>query len=444
MIKLDNLTFTFQGAESPVINRATLSVEKGEICLVTGQTGSGKSTFLKMLNGLVPHFSNGRLSGSLAVDSIDLTGSKPHDFAHLVGYVNQQPGSAFVSNMVEDELAFGLEQLGIERARMKALINQIATQLEIEDLLARNLSSLSGGEQQKVAIAAALVAGQKILLLDEPTSALDDDSAQLISRLLSDLASQHGVAILIAEHRHERLLTIAHSQIAIDKNGLVVKTKLTEASRRDLANNAIEFSRPAVAKNPRVFHKAQISIEHDGVNLLRNASINLSEGQITGLVGPNGCGKSSLLWSLASDHPGLNSVALVPQVATDLLIMSTLRDEFSDSDAFAGVESGTTGKIFESLAGRIDPSIHPRDLSSGQQVALALAIQLAKSVDLVLLDEPTSGLDHHAKQQLANQLAKLRDEAKMILIASHDIHFVEQVANRVLTIASGQIIEVSR
>jgi energy-coupling factor transport system ATP-binding protein len=177
-------------------------------------------------------------------------------------------------------------------------------------------------------------------------------------------------------------------------------------------------------------------------------------------MGKNGSGKSSALWAIQGGgkrtsgsvqtqfgDPGLLPAAerlcvltLVPQKAADLLFLNSLADELSESDKFAHLSDSGTSRIFESLTGRLDPKIHPRDLSAGQQLALVLALQLVKGAGILLLDEPTRGLDYAAKRSLAKQLRSLRKEGKAVLVASHDVEFIALVADRVLNLESGTLV----
>jgi energy-coupling factor transporter ATP-binding protein EcfA2 len=451
LIYADQLSFTFKNSDAPTVLRATFHIKPGEICLVAGKTGSGKSTLLKMLNGLLPHFGTGRIEGRLLIDSELMTGKKPHDFTHLIGYVNQQPENSFVARIVEDELAFTLEQLGVERAQMHRKIQRVAETLRITELLGSEVKTLSGGEQQKVAIAAALVAGQRLLLLDEPTSALDDDSAMATLSLLKDLAKVEGLTILIAEHRLERVAPIADSLLTVFRGGSIkhepMSSELLSKIRHDSTYRPIEKLGAEAKSNSQqigaiVLNQTDLLVQFDSKVLIKGASVQLREREITAIIGPNGSGKTSLLWALAGKEPSLSKTAMVPQIATDLLFLGTLSQELHESDTFSGEPSGTTGGIFESLVGRIDPRIHPRDLSTGQQLSLVLAMQLTKSAPILLLDEPTRGLDHSAKQQLAMTLSLLRDSGKAILITSHDLAFVKLVADRTLEIKDRDLVEV--
>ncbi|MFN5559047.1 MAG: ABC transporter ATP-binding protein, partial [Rhodoluna sp.] len=227
MLSLRDLTFSFlkpdgtPATESPTLNRVNLDIDQGKFILVCGPTGSGKSTLLKVINGLAPSFTGGAISGEVIIDGKNLTGRAPHEFASLVGFVNQQPEGSFVADRVLDEIVYGAEQLGVDEATISKNLAEITAILDIEDLLRRNLDSLSGGQQQRVAIAAALIAGQKILLLDEPTSALDQQGAGKVLAVLKKLTQEHGVTVLLAEHRISRVISAVDELLVVNGDGSV-------------------------------------------------------------------------------------------------------------------------------------------------------------------------------------------------------------------------------
>jgi energy-coupling factor transport system ATP-binding protein len=489
MISLKDVIFSYSGTERPALNRVNLTFEAGEFVLVCGATGSGKSTLLRILNGLAPHFTGGQLSGILEIDGVDYTGLLPHDLAALVGFVNQQPESSFVTDTVREELVFGMEQLGFGRDQMGAGINRVANLLGIEKLLDQPLAWLSGGQQQRVAIASALAAGQKILLLDEPTSALDPLAAQEIVGVLEQLAHEHQIIVILVEHRIERVIELVDSVVVVANDGLVTKggneqfenyhlvppviaiaeklswkpitVSVKQAQDSWIANPAIANKRQAVPTEKQV----AITVSGVSVNYKDNAAVSDANfaghfGEVIAIMGENGSGKSSLLWAIQgsgtrssgvvetkygdpaklSTDERLCVMTLVPQKAADLLFLNSLADELSESDKFANENEPATSRIFEALAGRLDPKTHPRDLSSGQQLALVLSLQLIKGAGIVLLDEPTRGLDYSAKRSLVAQIRKLSSEGKCVLVASHDVEFVAQVADRVLEIDKGKIV----
>ena len=492
LIKLSDVTFSYKAGDSANLNRVNLQIDTGEFVLVCGPTGSGKSTLLKVINGLAPHFTGGKFKGSIKLDGTEIAKVLPHELADRIGFVNQQPESAFVADTVIDELAYGLEQLGVAPELMMKRISEISELLGIEHLLHEPLGFLSGGQQQRVAIAAALAAGQKVLLLDEPTSALDPQAAQAIIQTLKKLSTNHGITVLLAEHRIERVVDQVDSVIVVHGDGSVTKGA-AEAQFNDyrMVPPVIELSqklkltplatstasaiaaiagrhidqRPRLPNAPSsnrewALKVKDLSVAYQQSIALKPLNAAFLQGQITAIMGPNGSGKTSLLWAIQGSGPRssgsaltpwgecssmspderLSVMAMVPQKASDLLFLNSLAQELQESDRFAEVAPATTASLFEKLAGRIDPSIHPRDLSSGQQLALVLSIQLVKGARILLLDEPTRGLDYAAKQQLAEQLIALRQMGKCILLASHDVEFVALVADEVMQLSNGEVI----
>ena len=489
MIALKDVSFGYAGTERPALSRVNLEFKPGEFSLVCGATGSGKSTLLRILNGLAPHFTGGYLSGAVVIDGEDVAGSKPHELASKVGFVNQQPEASFVSDTVKQELVYGMEQLGYDREKMADSLKYVLQLLEIEDLLDRPLSWLSGGQQQRVAIASALAAGQKILLLDEPTSALDPQAAAEIVGVLKSLAHEHGITVILVEHRIERVIELVDSVVIVANDGLVTKGGYEQFENYHLVPPVIGLStelswnpvtvsvsaakanwqREAKSWQPLVNENLSetvamevtgLCVSYDEIDAVSEVSFSVRTGEVVALMGKNGSGKSSALWAIQGggkrtagsvkttfgDPKSLSAaerlcvLTLVPQKAADLLFLNSLADELSESDKFAQLTDSATSKIFESLTGRLDPKIHPRDLSAGQQLALVLALQLVKGAGILLLDEPTRGLDYAAKKSLAKQIRGLRKEGKSVLVASHDVEFVALVADRVLLLENGKLI----
>ncbi len=488
MIKISDVSFGYSGTENQVFRRANLQIGSGEFVLVCGPTGSGKSTFLKIFNGLAPHFTAGTLSGTIQIDGQDITGRQPHELAGLVGYVNQQPEGSFVADTVEDEIAYSLEQLGFAPSEMRKRVEHFANLLGVDRILKQNLMSLSGGQQQRVAIASALAAGQKVLVLDEPTSALDPAAADEIVDLLMNLAHQQGITVLLAEHRLERVISKADAVIVVNGDSSVNKflprdafkeyrlvPPIVELSQKlgwqpaaldpqEAGNRSISPSQWAAKTEPSLgetlLSAEGIVVNYGETKAVQGISLQAQAGEVVVVMGENGSGKSSLIWALQgigdmksgqistawgdprsmSDQRRLEVIALVPQKAADLLFLNTLADELAESDRVAGVAETTTATIFAKFAGRVDPKIHPRDMSAGQQLALVLALQLVKDASIVLLDEPTRGLDYAAKHRLAEVIAELQSEGKTLILASHDIEFVALVANRIVVLQDGQIV----
>lgn len=487
MIEFRSVTFGYQHAESPIIRRANFEVAAGEFVLVCGPTGSGKSTLLKLLNGLAPNFTGGELNGSIFVDGLEIVGKKPQELAELVGYVNQQPEGSFVADTVGEELAYGLEQLGMPPETMEARVAEYASLVGIENLIDQPLAALSGGQQQRVAIAAAMAAGQKVLVLDEPTSALDAASAAELVMLLARLTKERGITVLLAEHRLERVLEHIDSVIVVNGDSSVTKsspqqafsdyrllppvvelarklqlnpTPLSIDEARKQIKSPIRFTELETPKPGKTTLRVEgLSVSYGKHLAVENVWIHANAGEVVALMGDNGSGKSSLLWAIqgsglrsggsvwvAGSDPKdeahgdrLELVTLVPQRASDLLFLNTLADELAESDHFNGVGPGETAKLFLTLSNRTDPKQHPRDLSAGQQLALVLAAQLVKGSGLVLLDEPTRGLDYEAKRHLVAAIRLVQESGRTVLVASHDIEFVAQISNRVYVLEAGRV-----
>lgn len=464
-IEFRNVGFEYAPAAQHVLTRVNLRFAPGELALICGPTGAGKSTLMRLINGLAPHFTGGTASGEILIDGQNVLGRKPRDLARLVGYVNQRPASGFVAETVQDELAFGMEQLGVAREDMRRRVDEIAALLQIDGLLDRPVAELSGGQQQRVAIGAGVAGGQRILLIDEPTSALDDRAAAKTIALLRELAHDHGLTVLVVEHRIDRLIESVDSitvvrgdgsctQGTVEEfaDGFVRDARLTQtSSKRDKSQRKSEHP-TAMATGPALVVN-HLTVRHAGamVDAVHDVSFELHAGEVVALVGENGAGKSTLLWTLLQlrDKHGpavvgeilaAQNPVLVPQDASELLFLGTLAAEFAEGDSVCG-ESGQTSALFERLCGRIDTARHPRDLSAGQQLGLAIAIQLARGAKILLLDEPTRGLDYAARREVAAMLDELASGGIAIVIATHDSDLVAAVADRVLHLVDGRLVE---
>jgi energy-coupling factor transport system ATP-binding protein len=219
MIRLDRVTVTYPDAAHPTLRDVDLTIAEGELVLVSGRTGAGKSTLLGLLNGLVPHFTGGHLQGTVRIDGTDTRHRAPRELAHLVGVVGQDPLAGFVTDVVEDELAYGMEQLGTSPDTMRTRVEETLDLLGIAGLRRRPLRSLSGGQQQRVAIGSVLTAQPRILVLDEPTSALDPTAAEEVLAAVTRLVHDLGVTVVMAEHRMERVVQYADGMLLLPGDG---------------------------------------------------------------------------------------------------------------------------------------------------------------------------------------------------------------------------------
>ncbi|MGN6161467.1 MAG: ABC transporter ATP-binding protein [Marmoricola sp.] len=488
MFELRDLHFRYDGTE-PVLKGIDLTIETGELILIAGRTGSGKSTLLGTFNGLVPAFTGGTITGDVLLDGVSVIGVPPRDRAETVGYVGQDPLASFVTDTIEEELAYGMEQLGLDPATMRRRVEETLDLLGIADLRSRDLRTLSGGQQQRVAIGAVLTMHPRLLVLDEPTSALDPTAAEDVLATLTRLVHDLDISVVLAEHRLERVLPFADRVVIVEGDGGIregsaaemmeaapVAPPIIELGRlldwrplpltvRDARRRATSFASAARPTGPRrvgavKLRASGVSVRYGSRHAVDAVDLTLLEGSVTALMGRNGSGKSSLLWALQGSGPrsaggvevdGVDPakakpnvrrclVGLVPQTAADLLYLESVAEECAASDALAGVATGETRSILSRLVPGISDAQHPRDLSEGQRLALVLAIVLAAKPGVIALDEPTRGLDYPGKAALAEILQALAGEGRAVIVASHDVEFVAEVADRVVVLAEGEVV----
>ncbi|MFB6943552.1 ABC transporter ATP-binding protein [Streptomyces sp. NPDC060286] len=504
MITFDQVTVQYEDTAEPVLRDVNLTVDEGELCLVVGHTGVGKSTLLGAVNGLVPHFTGGTLYGRVTVDGRDTADHPPRELADVVGVVGQDPLDGFVTDTVEEELAYAMEQLAVPPATMRKRVEETLDLLGLADLRHRALHELSGGQQQRVAIGSVLTAHPRVLVLDEPTSALDPTAAEEVLAAVTRLVHDLGVTVLLAEHRLERVVQYADRVIHLPGDGHVVSGPPAEIFRTSsIAPPIVELGRaagwsplplsirdarraaaplrtrlariapPAVRAAPaanraNLLTARGITVAYQGIPAVREVDIDLHSGEITALMGRNGSGKSSMLWALQGSGPrkagtvavgrpggpktqdpqkvsaaqARRLVGLVPQTPTDLLYLESVEQELDQADSESGVTAdGTRARtILDRLAPGIPDSTHPRDLSEGQKLALVLAIQLVAAPRVLLLDEPTRGLDYRAKGELIGIVDGLAAEGRAVVISTHDVEFVARAADRVVVMAEGDIV----
>ena len=493
MIKFENVTFKYSGSNFPILENVNLTIPAGELALVVGKTGSGKSTLLGLINGLVPSFTGGDLTGDVTVNGRSIKDFPPRDFADLVGVVRQDPRASFVTDLVEDELAYGMEQLGISQSTMRRRVEEVLDLLGLAELRNRSLATLSGGQRQRVAIASVLTTNPKVLVLDEPTSALDPSAAEEVLAAIQRLVHDLGLTVVLAEHRLERVVQYADRVIVVDRDAEVYADRpsqvfansllappvvelgraagwsplpLTVRDARKFADelrNRLEKSKPRIRINTptkTLVNVEDLNFNYGNIRALRHIDLKISDGEIVALMGRNGSGKSTLLSQLVGllapttgsilidgkiptslkGKSLIESVGLVPQEPTDLLISDSVINECIASDSDSGAVPGTTLSIFEQLTTDVAEDSHPRDLSEGEKLSLALAVVLAAKPPLILLDEPTRGLDYAAKRQLVTNLQKLGKKNHTIILATHDVELAAEVATRVILLADGEIV----
>ncbi len=499
MIQFSSFSFSYAGAPEPTLCQVDLRVDEGELCLVIGQTGSGKTTLLRAINGLVPHFTGGRMSGDVQVAGRSTRRFPPRELADLVGMVGQDPAASFVTDTVEDELAYTMENLGIVATAMRRRVEDTLDLLGLHDLRDRPLSSLSGGQQQRVAIGAVLCASPRVLVLDEPTSALDPAAAEEVLASLTRLVHDLGMTVVLAEHRLERVIPFADRVVLVPGGGdpLVVGPTAEVMEAAPVAPPIVELARlvgwsppPLSVRDARrlagplrrrlrsappvengagmaadpLAQVGNLTVTFGDVMALRGVNLQVGAGEVVALMGRNGSGKSTLLGQLAGlrqptagrvevkGQPPtalpprrlIRLVGLVPQDAGVLLYGESVADECATADRETGLDPGTTASTLDHIVAGLDRDRHPRDLSEGQRLALSLAVVLAPNPPLVLLDEPTRGLDYPSKDRLVAVLRQLAAEGAGVIVATHDVELVAKVATRAVVLAEGEVVADGR
>ncbi|MER5945345.1 ATP-binding cassette domain-containing protein [Streptomyces sp. NPDC001904] len=504
MIRFEDVSVTYDGDRTPTVRGIELHVPEGELMLLAGPSGVGKSTLLGAVSGLVPHFTGGTLAGRVTVAGRDTRTHKPRELADVVGTVGQDPLAHFVTDTVEDELAYGMESLGLPAPVMRRRVEETLDLLGLAGLRDRPIATLSGGQQQRVAIGSVLTPHPRVLVLDEPTSALDPAAAEEVLSVLQRLVHDLGTTVLMAEHRLERVVQYA-DQVALlagpgepllvgDPAAVMAESPvyppvvglgrlagwsplpLTVRDARRAAGPlrdrlaartappAFEERGPgrspvAVTGSP-LAETAGLGVRRGRVDALRRVDLRVAGGEIVALMGRNGAGKSTLLSSLvgmikptvgsvrvdglvphrATPRDLIRKVGLVPQEPRDLLCADTVGAECAAADKDAEAAPGTCRALLGDLLPGIADDTHPRDLSEGQRLTLALAIVLTAAPPLVLLDEPTRGLDYAAKGRLVTVLRGLSARGHAIVMATHDVELAAELTHRVAILADGEIV----
>jgi energy-coupling factor transport system ATP-binding protein len=481
LLELDRFSYRYPDADREALRDVTLAVEPGELVVLAGRSGCGKTTLLRAGCGLVPHFFGGEASGGLRVGGLDVRHHGPAELGREAGFVAQDPESQVVSTTVRAELELPLELRGDPAAGRARAVEEVALALAIPHLLERATDTLSGGELQRVALAAALAPRPELVLLDEPTSQLDPVAGDELIWLLRRLNEEWGTSFLLAEHRTERCLAAADRVIALADGALgfdgdpaaflawatTTDTALaTPAARlfdlaglrplptgvKDARNRLGDTPVPLLPPGPeadhsrgkRALHVRDLFVELDpGTghrDVLRGIDLEITAGERVALMGRNGAGKSTLLRACAgieeiargrADAP--QGCALLTQSPGDYLLHERVADELAG-------EAGAEALTRVGLDGQADR--HPSELSGGERQRLALAIATAgrDRTGLVCLDEPTRGMDRSRKKDLAAWLGEIADGDAAVLVATHDVEFAATFAERVILLGDGVVV----
>jgi energy-coupling factor transporter ATP-binding protein EcfA2 len=438
---LADFTYRYPSGDGDALDIHDLRIGDG-LTLIAGASGSGKSSLLRVFNGLVPHFHGGTVGGTARVCDLDIISTPTRVLAARVGFVFQDPELQSVYPSVERDVAFGLENIGVPPAVMHARVAEALERMGIAHLRGRAVATLSGGERQRLAIAGVLAMRPRMLVLDEPLSQLDDEGARSLVTTLRDLASA-GTAVVVAEHRFEQLGALDGMRVHVE-HGRIGDSNATAIARIAQLPARTQGLRSDTAAGAPLWQLTDIATGPAGAAVLEGVSMGGRAGEIVALVGPNGSGKTTLLRTIAgllaplSGHvdrsPGRvaylpqNPMALLHRATVAAEVAWTVRGDPPSRDAGALIaELGLAG-----LAER-----DPRDLSTGERQRAAIAAVLAGQPRVALLDEPTRGMDETARYALCSVVQRLRASGCSIVIATHDKNLVSALADRTIALRGG-------
>ncbi len=432
----EGLSYRYPDAATDVLDGVALQLRRGEIVLLAGPSGGGKTTLLRAFAGLVPHFHGGRFAGHVHVDGLDTRTATPAAVARRAGIAFQDPEAQVVYRAVLRDVAFGLSNHGVPAAELEPRSLQALGRVGALGLAARTVDTLSGGELQRVALAGVLAPAPPVLLLDEPTAQLDDEAAASFMTLIRVLADA-GTAVLIAEHRRDRVDAVADRVVEVGGDAAEVLPPQTAGATGEvvLAARGLDGGR-------------------GDVPVLHGIDLEVRAGAVVALHGANGTGKTTLLRLLAGlDRPRAGTVelhgsdvtaqpaedrypalALVPQDPGRFLLCDNVRAEVG-----SGAPHGAIDEVLAALDVVALGDRHPRDLSAGERERVAIAAALAADPAVLLLDEPTRGMDPARRAALARLIRARAATGRAVLLATHDRRFAAACGAEVRELVGGRL-----
>ena len=465
IIQISNVSFQYENSEKGALHDVSLTVEPGECILLCGESGCGKTTITRLLNGLIPHFYEGTLNGMVEVCGLQVQEEELYTIAEKVGSVFQNPRSQFFCLDTTSEVAFGCENMGLPEDEIKQRIAKVTRELKMENLMGRNIFKLSGGEKQRVACASVSAMQPEIFVLDEPTSNLDLDAIEELKKTLLFWKKQ-GKTIVIAEHRLywlkyicDRVIYMEEGQVVSD---LPMKTFVTFSEDRIKAMGlrGLSLSQPEFPEKPEKSGKTitfkNYHFNYEKEEVLHMSDVTVPAESIIAVTGHNGAGKSTFLRCLCglekkfkghtmldganlSGRQMLKNCYMVMQDVNHQLFCETVEEEIQ-----LGMAEEKADKVSDllrelDLAGFRER--HPMSLSGGQKQRVAIASAVLAEKSVLIFDEPTSGLDYKHMRQTAGLFQRLKERKKTMFIITHDPELIAMCCTHVLHIEHGEVQE---
>ena len=464
MIAIKDLTFAYQGRAQEGIEHIDLRIAPGECVLLCGRSGCGKTTVTRLVNGLIPYFYPGALTGEVFVDGMNIADTPMYRISEKVGSVFQNPRSQFFNVDTDSEIAFGMENLSWPAEQLRHRVENTARELRIEKLRGRSIFELSGGEKQKIAFASIYSMLPDVYALDEPSSNLDMKAIEELRKTLS-LLKRQGKTILIAEHRLYYLKDLADRIVYMDRGRIehiytqeqflsIPPAEREAMGLRTMDHNGIQPAPKRVVHGLPALEIRELSLYHKKQAILDGIHIRAARGEIIGVTGQNGAGKSTFSRALCGLHKDCNGTFLWEgeeigpkrRLKLSYMVMQDVNFQlFAESvekECCFGIKNPDrelAEQTIKALGLYEYKDRHPGTLSGGQKQRTAVAASMVCRKEILIFDEPTSGLDLDSMAQVSALLSRLADMGKLIFVVTHDYEFISAVCSRVVRFDGGAV-----
>ncbi|MBQ8488299.1 MAG: ABC transporter ATP-binding protein [Pseudobutyrivibrio sp.] len=457
-VEFKNVGFSYPDTAEGTLKDISFCIKNGEFVLLVGESGCGKTTITRIINGLIPGFYGGKLTGDVLIDGKKVSDYKSYELSNVVGSVFQNPRTQFFNVDTDSEIAFGLENAGKSSEEINATLDKVTEELNIQELRNRDIFKLSGGEKQKIAFASAYASNPEIFLLDEPSANLDTVGIEGLKECLEKIKN-NGTTVIIAEHRLFYLANLVDRVLYL-KDGVIEREisgdEFRSMSRATLnamnlrSNAYISLNETESYQIVDILEKGlcirNLSVEYKKRRVFESINMDFMPGQIYCIIGNNGAGKSTLLRSIcgllsatAGDIyiDGLRMKRKDLQKKAFMVMQDVNYQLFADSvinECILGTEKSSSiwvEKILDEMGLLEYKERHPNTLSGGQKQRLAIAVSLMMDKDILLFDEPTSGLDYKNMHLCADFLNMLAQKDKVIIVVTHDEEFMECCCDRI-------------